>query len=795
MNNSPAGTRHGAFWFTVAAALLYCVWLGWHWLPLGYSDKELAAFVSRVWDVKRELDAGHGLPWWTPFYMSGSSYGLNHSQGLYLVPCLLFAKFVSVPAAVKLTSLLAIFAGALAMYGCARHFTRHGWAAALAALAFLLHPAQLIRAAGAEHLGVIVFMPFMPLTFWLLARALETGKVRDCFLCALGLTGLLWAHNKMAFIHGVFLAGYLVYHLWPAERRAEWKVFAKRLGLTGAFAVLLAAPLIIPGLLESKQVKLLSGEGEQLVLWQKNYSFKSLLGLVDRDGWLTGHTTTELQRLLQAQAFRPTSQAEADQMRGGIQRLFSLNADSPEKYAGVVLLAVLGVTILFNQRRANRRFFWFATGLLLLSVMLASGWSTVGRANWETFRAITGLPGLPSATTGWMWFWLLVAAAVLGLFYWRKLTTPAKRGLAAGLLAVFLFVPAFKLLALVPFFKEVRAPYVFYDGPGAFLMALLIGFFVTDVVKSRAPQIVAVIALFLLLDYLPYQKPTQDNGVPARTLANLESTYRALQSDPAWVKTYSLSGRYFHLLGPQYSGKPQVYEAFFNWMAPLGTGLLNQRAFEQHPVFLNLVGARYIVFDKTDPSSPGMQPLADFYRRTYPVLLENEDFAVFRNPTAREYLTGYRAACLYAGDVRDSAAVALTLAGRNWPLIHDAPESLGFARVYRSGHDLSPPVGENAAVPLEIQSLTRARAGLVEAKLNVPAQSWVVINESYYPWWRATVDGQPVELYRANCGLMAVALPAGEHALQLQYQPPKSYGWGLAVSGLALAAGLLLIRR
>src|SRR2546422_9483021 len=134
---SPSPAKTG-LWITLLAALAYCAWLGAHWLPLGYSDKELAAFVSRVWDVQRELRQHHHFPWWTPFYMSGSSYGLNHSQGFYLLPSLIFASFTDIHTAVKLTALLAIFAGALTMYGCARYFLKNEWAAALAGIAFLL---------------------------------------------------------------------------------------------------------------------------------------------------------------------------------------------------------------------------------------------------------------------------------------------------------------------------------------------------------------------------------------------------------------------------------------------------------------------------------------------------------------------------------------------------------------------------------------------------------------------------------------------------------------------------------
>ena len=661
---------------TLLVGLAYCVWLGAHWLPLGYSDKEFGGFVSRVWDIRRELAQHHYLPWWTPYYMAGSSYGLNHSQGLYLVPSLFFSLFVDVHTAVKLTALLAVLGGAVAMYFCARYFLRNEWAAVLAAIAFLLHPEQIIRAAGAEHLGVIVFMPFMPLTFWLFARALKTGRFRDIFWCGVSSFGLLWTHNKMAFVHAIFLLAYLVYWLCPRERRAAWKATGRTLVWLGVVTVGLCAVLIAPGLMESKYVKLLSGEHEQLIGWQRGFAFKSLLALVDRDGAVTTATIAELSRELQAQVFHPTTQEEADRMSGSLQRLFLLKSDSPEKYAGLVLLAVLAITVLWNCQRVNRSLFWFFIGLLLVSVMLACGPSTVWQANWETTEAVFGLDGAPAVIRWAVLLFLAATLGFLGIFCRRKLTTPRKRLWAAGALAGFLFLPAFPILAAVPLFKEIRAPYVFYDGPGTFFVAILAGFLVTDVLSAdqwrrHIPKIVALVAVLLLIDYWPYQKPTRDNGVPARTLENLRATYAVIKRDPDWVKVYPISGRYFHLLGPMWSGKPQVYEAFYNWMAPLGTGLLNQTGGGSREL-LNLFAARYVVFDKTDPDmqSPQMQQALAAYRQAFPAATENEDFVVFRNDTAHPYVTAYARACLFDGDVRNSPRLALALGSRKWPLVH-----------------------------------------------------------------------------------------------------------------------------
>jgi hypothetical protein len=758
---------------------------------LPYSDKELAAFVSRLWDVQSEFAAGHGLTWWTPFYMNGSSYGLNHSQGLYLLPGLGLAKFVSLPVAVKLTSLLAIFAGGWAMYGCARYFTKNEWAAAFAGLVFLLHPEQIIRAAGAEHLGVILFLPFMPLTFWLLAKALDTGRFRDLFFCALALTGMLWAHNKMAFTHGLFLAAYLVYRL--VTDRPHWQLALKRFGVATLLTGVLAGPFIIPGLLEAGQVKLLSGEGEQLVLWQRNYSFKSLLGLVDRDGVVTHATTGKLQQLLQAQAFHPTTQVEADELRASIQRLFSLQADSPEKYTGLVLLAVLAATTLFNSKRADRRLYWFLMALLLVSLMLAFGLSSVWAASWATWNAIT-LPGLPGIATGTMWLSLGAVVAFLALFYRRKLTTAGKRWTAGLALAAFLFLPAFQLLALIPFFKEVRAPFIFHDGPGMFFTCLLAGFFVTDVLenskwRTRIPVIIAGIAALVLLDFWPYQRPAKDNGVPARTLQNLQAAYGSLRADPDWVKTYSLSGRYFHLLGPMYGGKPQVYEAFYNWMAPLGIGLLNQAAWQSldtHRAFLNLLGARYVVFDKTDPSNAGQQQILAAYRQMFPtVAVENEDFVIFRNDTAHNYVTAYRRAYFDSGDLRQSAPVALSLAARDWPVVYEPAGDCERNYPSRPGQ----------RVALTSVQLTRVNHGNIRIAATAPEPCLAVIAESWYPFWRATVDGQPVAVLRVSTGLMGLNLPSGAHQIELRYQPPRAYAVAAGVSLLSLiGVGVSLLR-
>ena len=51
----------------------------------------------------------------------------------------------------------------------------------------------------------------------------------------------------------------------------------------------------------------------------------------------------------------------------------------------------------------------------------------------------------------------------------------------------------------------------------------------------------------------------------------------------------------------------------------------------------------------------------------------------------------------------------------------------------------------------------------VRIHLNAPRDCLAVIAESYYPYWRAEVDGKPAEVLRVSCALMGVNLPAGTH--------------------------------
>ena len=77
---------------------------------------------------------------------------------------------------------------------------------------------------------------------------------------------------------------------------------------------------------------------------------------------------------------------------------------------------------------------------------------------------------------------------------------------------------------------------------------------------------------------------------------------------------------------------------------------------------------------------------------------------------------------------------------------------------------------------------------VIQSRLNGPGI--LILADSFYPGWRAYVDGQETEIMRANFLFRAVLLPAGEHLVVFRYQP-RSFAIGLSLS-LVTLAGLIL---
>jgi hypothetical protein len=66
---------------------------------------------------------------------------------------------------------------------------------------------------------------------------------------------------------------------------------------------------------------------------------------------------------------------------------------------------------------------------------------------------------------------------------------------------------------------------------------------------------------------------------------------------------------------------------------------------------------------------------------------------------------------------------------------------------------------------------------------------FLVVSDTFYPGWRAYVDGKSTPVVRVNYALQGICLPAGDHQVVFQFEPEAlGVGAGLSVIGLVIVA-------
>ena len=117
-------------------------------------------------------------------------------------------------------------------------------------------------------------------------------------------------------------------------------------------------------------------------------------------------------------------------------------------------------------------------------------------------------------------------------------------------------------------------------------------------------------------------------------------------------------------------------------------------------------------------------------------------------------------AIVAASDPFDLPASAGEAVGIHIPLLWSTP-------VQPSSAD-----GEGGRLQAEV---TATQAGRMEVQTLSDSNAFLVYSENHFPGWKATLDGQHVDLYRTSGTLLGVPVPAGQHTVVLTYLPPTLY--------------------
>ena len=196
----------------------------------------------------------------------------------------------------------------------------------------------------------------------------------------------------------------------------------------------------------------------------------------------------------------------------------------------------------------------------------------------------------------------------------------------------------------------------------------------------------------------------------------------------------------------------------FNDMMTLLNSLPQADALE----LAGMMNARYIV-------SPREWPL--------PIVQRNADVTIYRND----------AALGRAWIVPQARIVSDTLAALADPTFDPRQVVL-----IESADALALPAGEFAAG--QWSAALRDSPNAVTIRAASDFSGFLVLADTFYPGWQATLDGKPAKILCADHALRAVVLPPGEHTVVFQYTP-LSFRVGALVSCLTLLAviGVLIV--
>jgi hypothetical protein len=396
-----------------------------------------------------------------------------------------------------------------------------------------------------------------------------------------------------------------------------------------------------------------------------------------------------------------------------------------------------------------------------------------------------------------------------------------RRELAFGL-ALVLFVPVYALFDMIRalgFLRSMRSPGHFFDlAPFAFYALFgtgLVAIVATVRGTSARRGLLAAVATLVVLDFWPSMRAFEE-GVEPGPVRELEQILTALPGEGGtlrvamypWFSPSDWTAPSLALAHAEAgAGWSWLYwQAGPHWARYLRSATLPfvrevdpEKRERFHPVaevLARIARLKYVLDEKDDPPALVMEA-------PWKLRAENTAYALWEQPEVMPMASGYRTYVLAFGTA-DSEVAAYHAAGQNAVVLSGgdrladtAPSLIDGAAlvVVKRGEALAGAASEALARrygdkiveigewPARLGRLPRAES--VAATYRRPAPERVVLetdagaapavvflSESYHPWWKATVDGAPAPVVRAETALMAVPVGPGRHVIELRLARP-----------------------
>jgi hypothetical protein len=745
---------------TIATFALAFLVPAWPWL---------SGRVTIPWDAKSQFYpqlqflatsiARGEWPWWTPNVFAGWPQ-ISDPQSLIFSPLHLILAAVS-PAislrAFDAVTFAYLFVGGL---GIILYFHDRGWhpaGAIVAALAFAFGGAVNARL---QHTGQVISTCLLPLTLWMLTRALERASWRDGL--AAGLLGGLIAigRDQVALLSLYVLCGYVIaYWVGGPGTLARMRASAKPLAACAVTGLLVSAvPVIMTSLLAARsnrpEVSFADAAlGALHPVHLLQFAFADLYGAMNPnlDYWA------------------PPS--DAWEKAWGTYVYLAQNM--PLIYFGALpFAAVVAFGLIRGVAWAREiRVLTIAAGLMLLFCL---GSFT------PVFHAIYELPFVslyrrPADATFVLCALLAIIAGYLVHRWLTGTIPPAKRwqrateiACAAGLVGA--------ALAVAHFVVGIRAAVV----PVATAVVFTAGAIGVLALARRTMMHAPVLALALLAAYMVVD--LRWNNAPHESTGLPPSMFEALRQNTNDETVRILKAQLAATAGPDRRDRVELIGIAYHWQN-ISLAQDFDHLFGHNPLRLRTFYEATNVGDTV--ATPGQRhfsplypsyrsPMADLFGVRFiatgvPVeqidsalkpgdlipVARTKDAYIYENPRALPrvmMLTNWRLADFdellrtgWPGDVDPRATVLLKRAPPGPTRVSGGEP--GTARIVRYA---------NTEVVVEV---TGGTDGIL------------LLNDVWHPWWKVTIDGAGADMLKANVLFRAVVVPRGQHTVRFSFHP------------------------
>jgi hypothetical protein len=287
------------------------------------------------------------------------------------------------------------------------------------------------------------------------------------------------------------------------------------------------------------------------------------------------------------------------------------------------------------------------------------------------------------------------------------------------------------------------------------------GIFAYLTTHDASPSVKVLLAAFILFDLSAFQWLETNKTSPSKPTEQLDQMI-SLGGVANFLKTRPELGR----VRVEVSPEPNIGDAYgvhAHWGGG-GTLLTSYSRLRPHDDLLNV---RYIV-KRAAVGDP--EPV-----------YEDAHWKIYQNPTA------YPRAWLVHQVVVEESQEAVY---RRF-----ADPAIDFRQVALLEAPL-PQALQGSAGTTELVRFRSYEGNRIVVEATAESNGLVVFSEMYYPGWRATMNGEPTEIYRVNGGLRGVLVPRGESRITLEYAPFSVYAGGAVtlLTFLGVLSALVLSR-